>query len=179
MIVWLASYPRNGNTLLRTLLWQCLGVKSYSPLPQLPSGIWQNPEFLPGQEQFTEPWEKIYRRHLRSGECTLIKTHETPIDRSRAIYVARDGRQSLCSNYHLHKHHFPHEKTTLLDIVLGKSLHGNWSDHYLAWKQQPDRLEVRYPDLVAGEKAMLAKLADHIGHRGEIKRWDLRSAIRK
>ena len=129
MIVWLASYPRNGNTLLRSLLWQCLELKSFSDFSKPPLGIWQNPGFLPGQELFTEPWEKIYRRNLHSQERTLVKTHEAPMDRSRTIYVTRDGRQSLCSYYYFYKHHFPHEKTTLLDIVLGKSLHGNWSDH--------------------------------------------------
>jgi glycosyltransferase involved in cell wall biosynthesis len=172
MIVWLASYPRNGSTLLRTQLWQCLGLKSYSNLAKPPLGVWQNPKFLPGHELFREPLEKIYHQHAESGICTLVKTHAPPIDRSRAIYVARDGRQSLYSYYLFHKHHFPHENTTLLDVVLGKCLHGNWSEHYLAWRQQPDRLEVRYPDLVSGNKATLAKLADHVGHCGEIKPWE-------
>ena len=29
-MVWLASYPRSGNTFLRTILWQCFGLRSAS-----------------------------------------------------------------------------------------------------------------------------------------------------
>jgi len=30
MIIWLASYPRSGNTLLRTVIKSCMGIDSYS-----------------------------------------------------------------------------------------------------------------------------------------------------
>ena len=33
-VVWLASYPRSGNTFLRTILWQCFGLRSASIYPK-------------------------------------------------------------------------------------------------------------------------------------------------
>ena len=33
-IIWLASYPRSGNTLLRTVLWHCFGLRSASLYPE-------------------------------------------------------------------------------------------------------------------------------------------------
>ena len=32
--IWLASYPRSGNTFLRTILWHCFGLRSASVYPQ-------------------------------------------------------------------------------------------------------------------------------------------------
>jgi hypothetical protein len=32
-VTWLASYPRSGNTLLRTILKQCFGLSSQSVYP--------------------------------------------------------------------------------------------------------------------------------------------------
>jgi len=32
-IIWLASYPRSGNTYLRTMLWHCFGLRSASIYP--------------------------------------------------------------------------------------------------------------------------------------------------
>ncbi len=32
-VIWLASYPRSGNTLLRTVLYQCFGIQSASVYP--------------------------------------------------------------------------------------------------------------------------------------------------
>ena len=32
-IVWVASYPRSGNTMLRTVLWHCLGLRTASVYP--------------------------------------------------------------------------------------------------------------------------------------------------
>ncbi len=34
MIVWLASYPRSGNTLLRTVLSECFGLRSTADEPE-------------------------------------------------------------------------------------------------------------------------------------------------
>ena len=33
-MIWIASYPRSGNTFLRTILWHCFGLKSASIYPQ-------------------------------------------------------------------------------------------------------------------------------------------------
>ena len=33
-VVWLASYPRSGNTFLRTILWHCFGLRSASVYPK-------------------------------------------------------------------------------------------------------------------------------------------------
>ena len=138
-IVWLASYPRSGNTLLRTILWQCFGLQSAS--------VYRND--LGGNKTL-----EAYVGHLEQGannavnfpanSIPLIKTHGLPQAATPAIYVVRDGRAACVSLWH-----FYNGDLSLQDIIEGRHRFGKWCDHIEAWHpwNRPDTLLLKYEDL--------------------------------
>src|SRR5436305_11585019 len=121
MIVWLASYPRSGNSLLRSMLWHVWGIGSYSfygdagDITDLSIGR------KIGHLSLGRPFMQAYRRISESQRMYFVKTHEIPIDSAKAIYIVRDGRAASRS-YCLYRRDFNRladEKANLRDILLG------------------------------------------------------------
>jgi len=96
MIIWLASYPRSGNTFFRILINQFYGIKTYS--------IYDDPLFerLTGVADVVghQKREISYEGMMASEKIFLVKTHHLPSDDCPAIYLVRDGRDSLVSYAH-------------------------------------------------------------------------------
>jgi hypothetical protein len=173
MIVWLASYPRSGNTLLRTILKQTLGRGSYSDETLRPNVRFSDAarEEI-GHLPMDEPWESFYARARQSAEVHLVKTHLPPRDAGRAIYIVRDGRQALVSYRKYHREFYPEHSAGLLSLLLGDDYYGGWSEHHADWNSgRADTLLVRYEDLLDASPALLARIAGFIGHRGAVGEW--------
>lgn len=92
MIIWLGSYPRSGNTLFRLVLNYAYNIKSYSvtndPLFDqigMSGVVGHKPLPLTLAEMKTAPGPYF------------VKTHEFPQDDMPAIYIVRDGRDTLVS----------------------------------------------------------------------------------
>ncbi|MDH5505841.1 MAG: sulfotransferase domain-containing protein [Anaerolineae bacterium] len=81
MIVWLASYPRSGNTLFINVCRHVFGFAPYSIYETTP--VYLSPE----------EFGKVHK----SPEPYLVKTHAIPKDQFPAIYIVRDGRDVLVS----------------------------------------------------------------------------------
>ena len=83
-VIWLASFPRSGNTFFRIVLDQVYGI---------PSGHLRPPEMR------EEGWEKDL-------DYLVVKTHLRPKDLSPsdtdipAVYIVRDGRDAIVSISH-------------------------------------------------------------------------------
>jgi hypothetical protein len=96
MIIWLASYPRSGNTFFRILLNQRYGIKTYS--------VYNDPLFdkLQGSSDVVghHKLEMSYEKMIASEQIFFVKTHDLPSDNFPAIYLVRDGRDSLVSYAH-------------------------------------------------------------------------------
>lgn len=96
MIIWLASYPRSGNTFFRILLKQIYGINTYS--------IHNDPLFdkLKGSAEVVghKKLEMNYEKMATSKQIFFVKTHNLPYDNYPAIYLVRDGRDSLISYAH-------------------------------------------------------------------------------
>jgi len=176
MILWLASYPRSGNTLLRTVIHQTMGLGCYDS-EQLTLGD-RKPvtnEYVGGL--FTDPpmaWPDFYKMARDSDQLHLIKTHHPPIDDQPAIYVVRDGRLACWSYLDFHKS-FPHmPDVTLPEIILGYQNYGNWTTHYRAWTQDPQarRMIVRFEDLVNASSEKIREIARFIDYKGDPKNWE-------
>ena len=170
MIVWLASYPRSGNTLLREILWQTMGLRSTSDdkLNIPVSGSFRE---AAGDVEYAGTWEDFYQRAAASAERHLIKTHRPPRDGAKAIYVVRDGRSSCDSYFHYQKSYFPAAHTTLADVIVGDVAFGDWSAHYAAWDTRANTWVVRFENLVSAGPDLLARIAEFVGYRGEIRAW--------
>lgn len=161
--VWIASYPRSGNTFLRIILQNCFGLPSYSiyrvegdPHPDPSADALDNAPVLPTN----------WRERLDDSKDlppVLLKTHDPPADTAAAIFIARDGRAAIHSYYHYHKK-FAFEQPTMTEIIAGACQFGSWSQHYWAWrpKLRPRTLLLHYDELVAHPETVIPRLASFL-----------------
>lgn len=122
--IWLASYPRSGNTFIRVLLAECFNIPVAAKWENNPSDIAINR--LTGGK-FATP--RISR---------ILKTHDLPSDGAKFIYLVRDGKSSIIS-YHHYLHDFTDKRPTLEDVISGDVDYGSWSDHFRGWNKHSDR----------------------------------------
>ena len=144
MIVWLASYPRSGNTFIRLLLHHFYGVATHDLyFPSLDPARTDSKVDLADFVGFS-PFESM-EDLANSKDLAFVKTHELPEDDHPALYVVRDGRDALTSYAH---YILTIEQTTprseytrrfeesLRDLVLGDDRFGGWGRHILAWSRR-------------------------------------------
>ena len=162
MRVWLASYPRSGNTFLRIVLNNVFGLKSTS----LYKG--ENKVF----DQFSSVSALIGHDEERSGEKQpsqemsepdLMKTHGAPLDDAPSIYIVRDGRMAVVSYYYYLKS-FTSGGVGFGDIISGKKWPGSWSEHFKSWNpvNRKQTLLLRYEDLRDDVEGECRKLGEFL-----------------
>lgn len=176
MIIWLASYPRSGNTLFRMLLHYCGGFHTYS--------TYDDPLF-----DRLEAGETIGHAHLpaplselsQSPETYFVKTHELPSDTSPAICLVRDGRDAVVS-FARYVREFEREpsmaklvkavlgidsfRTVLEDLITRKERHGGWNGHTLAWlnrRHDGPQVVIRYEELIQDPNRWFKEAMDMLG----------------
>lgn len=164
MIVWIASYPRSGNTLVRIILKSVFGHETYSKYND-PADIGADPKMmeLVGHKMLDSRWEDAYRKMKQSDRLYFVKTHNYPEDDSKAIYIVRDGRCSIVSYRHylidFGKEH------TLSDFIKGTVGFGSWSGHLSAWDpfNRTNTLLVKYEDLLTDPINEINRIAEFTG----------------
>lgn len=160
MIVWLMSYPRSGNTLLRTLIYHLTGNITYS-IPGdrefiregFADQVGHKLLGIRGRRFFTHegnPHPKI-QKMLRSSKVWAIKSHARhrgrPFD-APTIYIVRDGRDAEISLAH-----YATWKHTTGGVSAEQHLFnritkdGNWGDHVEGWLPHAD-VVVKYEDML-------------------------------
>ncbi|MEW6746970.1 MAG: sulfotransferase domain-containing protein [Planctomycetota bacterium] len=167
MIIWLASYPRSGNTLLRVLLYHVFGVKTYS-IYNDPFDIGADPKTseLVGHAAFDGPPDLDALR--RAPETFFIKTHDLPGEaiaaEDKVIYLIRDGREACVSHFNYLKN-FRGRGPTLQEIIEGKTPYGGWASHVRAWRPplSPNCLLIRFEDLAKDPLSHAERLAAFAG----------------
>lgn len=172
MIVWLASYPRSGNTLLRTILRRCFGLCSMEDVRiDRPGEMRDNPDMI-GHLEKEESWEEFYQKASTSNELFLVKTHLPPRDEAPFIYVVRDGRLSVKSYRKFHRDYNGIDKS-IASLIVGDDDFGDWTTHYKVWNDRPgpERLLLRFEELVDVAMEDLKRIAGFIGYTGEITPW--------
>lgn len=173
MIVWLASYPRSGNTLLRTILFNTMGLESTSDEVGETKVIGST-EFArhnTGIVEIEGSWEDFYISASQSDQVFLVKTHRVPRDDQPAIYVVRDGRKACLSYSRFHERFTPSPHPGLLQLVLGDDFYGGWSEHYRVWTKRDNTLAVRYEELIHAPDELLARLAEQVRYSGYVSSW--------
>ncbi len=173
MIVWIASYPRSGNTLVRTMLKHCFGVETYER-ESTPFGIVE--DFITetiGHKELPEDWPEFYDIACEGPSQAFVKTHLPPEDDQPCIYVVRNGRQAILSYYHHCRKFFPGDERSVLDLVLGCDSYRDWSTHLRAWNplSRPDTLLLRYEALVENPECEIDRIGDFIRFQGDVKPW--------
>ena len=139
-MIWLASYPRSGNTLMRQILRQCFGMKSGSVYPN----------DLGGNKALEEACGHVELDRQHGGvtldeSASVVKTHELPCDGGHAIYIIRDGRAACVSLWNYWNRALP-----LIEVVRGNHRFGLWGEHATAWIGSANLLTAfRYEQLVS------------------------------
>lgn len=134
-MLWLASFPRSGNTFFRNVLYEVYGIES--------STFHRDP-----QRELDENYAdyRVVKTHLLPSELPP-DTQDWP-----AVYLVRDGRDSLVSIAH-HRKDIVEPGTdfynNLLEAILaqGGSYFGGWSENVRQWANRA-AVVIRFEDLI-------------------------------
>ena len=177
MIVWIASYPKSGNTWLRLLISNYLWPKN--------SNIFDTLKFIPGfpqkkffqeiihEDELKKDDMKIFKHFISAQEkinlnedLNFLKTHNfagsisgypfTNKENScAAIYVVRDPRSVAVSHAYHHKYEFSKSTDRILSTQNIANNDGylearlSWNVHYTSWKKiNIPKIILKYEDLV-------------------------------
>lgn len=176
MIVWLASFPRSGNTLFRMLLRHKCGITTYS--------VYDDPLFRQLQAEEAVGHAALPASLMElDAERTVyfVKTHDLPPDNRPTIYLVRDGRDALVSyaRYLLSFEKPPPSwmrlskmaarcafRSTLKEVITSDNHRGGWSRNVREWtygRRSGMTFPVRYEDLVAEPDRLLSQALDAVG----------------
>ena len=190
MIMWLASYPKSGNTWVRTII---------ATLEYTNDGIY-NPTNLsminkfPSQEYFSEFtknyhdvnemkkfWIYAQQKINLKSEFTYFKTHHvncknggypfTDNDNTAGtIYIIRDPRNVVTSFANHFSKNVEEAKNTMASILMTGTeapdifeLIGTWAQNYVSWtKYNKNHLLIKYEDLISNPEKEIKKIIEYI-----------------
>jgi hypothetical protein len=187
MIIWLASYPKSGNTLVRTMLSAYLfsedGIFNFELLRSIKQ--FPNKIVLDQMGIKLEDFNEIIKNSIKGQELYInrnsvgfCKTHNMlynykkkyPFTNSEntlgVIYIVRDPRNVVLSYArHVTK---PIEETVKF-VTSGKCIKhdimGNWSENYQSWKAlktENKYLLIKYEDLVSKREETFLKILNFV-----------------
>lgn len=183
MLVWVASYPRSGNTLTLLVLRDAFDIPRLGadfreeldlgrlPARALPGGTpraWRLPSDLRGLTG-----DALLDALRARPETYFIKTHrvERAGDPAPALYLVRDGRDALVSHAHfVGDNDEPRFRDRTFDQRLAKLIkpgipaQGGWSGNVRAWRARvAPTATLRFEDLVTDPVAVVAVACRSIG----------------
>jgi hypothetical protein len=154
-IVWLASYPRSGNTMMRVILAQCFGLPT--------AAVYS--DRLGGNEQLHSLTGRIAPTpegviDFGDAPVRILKTHGRPQDDGKAIYIVRNGIDATASFHDHGKRQVP-----ISMLIMGRDGLPPWSGHIGWWRPnlRPNTLLLRYEDIVADMPGAIDRVGDFIG----------------
>ena len=163
MIIWIASYPKSGNTWIRSLISSYYysedGIFNFDLLENIQQ--YPSPRYF--KEKITKPgevsryWKSSQERIIKNNKNIFLKTHNALVSLNKnsftsgtfslgAIYIIRDPRNIITSlkNHYNFKDYdtsikfMTSEKKYLWDNRYrnnhtGFQFLGSWSSHYKSW----------------------------------------------
>lgn len=156
MIIWLASFPRSGNSFFREVSRNYFGREVYSIYQEKKASV-----------DATE-----LQRMAQDVESSVVKTHEMPVDANHAIYLVRDGRDALVSLtwYNLTSLSEPDHKVSgdeyadALKTEILSDKFGGWSGNILAWTARQEKtVVVKFEELITSPEQVVADAFEMVG----------------
>ena len=163
MIIWIASYPKSGNTYIRSFLTSYyfskkgkLDFNLLDNIPQFPSIRFSQKDFLSFRDA-AQNWIQNKNYFFDKKKIFFLKTHNTlnkfdniefttHNETAGAIYIVRDPRNVITSMCHHYSFNLNYAFEKMLDHNASLSekasngdcsnftFLGTWSDHYKSWK---------------------------------------------
>jgi hypothetical protein len=154
-VVWLASYPRSGNTMLRIILAQCFKLPSAAAYPEDFNGNHSLQELTGRIAPTTEGVIDFGDVPVR-----IIKTHGRPQDGSKAIYIVRNGIDATAS-FHDHGD----RRIPIETLICGRPGLPMWCEHIAWWtpRSRPGTMMLKYEDVVSDTGRTVDALANFLG----------------
>jgi len=158
--IFLVSFPKSGNTWTRFLL-------ANLRFPDEPA-TWTNIDRM-----VPDPSTTAKRDFDRMPQPRIIKSHECFDPRyPRVIYVVRDPRDVVVSQYHYHRKIRKIGDDSPIETFVARFLagetcpHGSWGQNVVTWlatmEGSPRFLMLRYEDMVADTARELARAVDFL-----------------
>ena len=188
MIIWLASYPKSGNTLLRSILASYFftkdGVLNFNHIYKI--GQFPSLKHFETLDIDTSDTDQIYSNIIKAQELInnnskqlkFFKTHSalakinnndfTNMNNTLgAIYIVRDPRNVVSS----FAHHYQIDNDEATNCLVNekfwnyknekvpKTFLSSWNQNYNSWKKLKDKtLLIKYEDLVKNKKTVLIRV---------------------
>ena len=163
MIIWIASYPKSGNTLIRAILTSLIfsedGIVDFKNLHRISnfSNGFFFKKFISSYENILETskyWIKAQEELNKNKKLKFFKTHNAlctingnaftnEINTAGCIYVVRDPRDVVVSaskyydlSHDKTKNNMFNEKMDLMNDMKGSPFNtflGSWPNHYNSW----------------------------------------------
>jgi hypothetical protein len=176
VIIWLASYPRSGNSFTRIVLKHLFDLQSRTIYHhQLSSEVERMANIVGEPIERTMTLEEV----TAAPDVWIVKTHEMPQgDDHPAIHVVRDGRDALVSYAHFilyteSRIEIGADRDAFLRIleqlVLSDAHFGGWSRNALAWQQRARTVSIRYEDLLVSPGDLIGAALASFGQSVRVK----------
>jgi len=187
MIIWLASYPKSGNTMLRTMMSSYLFTKDGSFNFDIMKNIKQFPNWAIYEKlgvnykdinEVIKNSIKVQESFNQKETVGFVKTHNMLFNFNRkfpftnlentlgVIYLVRDPR-NVALSYARHLNVSLEE--TVKFMTKGKAndmfLMGNWAENFISWKpflNYNKYLLIKYEDLVSKREETFIKILQFI-----------------
>jgi hypothetical protein len=187
MIIWLASYPKSGNTLLRSMLSAYLfskdGIFDFELLTNIKQ--FPNETLLKEMRINIEDKNELIKSSIKGQErinkkksVGFLKTHNmlfnykkkhpfTNLDHTLGvIYLVRDPRNMVLS-YARHLDISIEEAVKFVSMGVGNhnDIMGNWSQNYQSWKvlrEYNKYLLIKYEDFILNREKTFLKILKFI-----------------
>ena len=196
MIIWLASYPKSGNTLLRSILatyffsedgnFNFNHLYKISQFPNVNSFLRLGLD-VSNENKIFENYIKVQSEVINSDKnLKFLKTHSSLVkinncdftdnkNTAGAIYIVRDPRNVATSL----SHHMGIDEDEAVNIMLNnkeiipktdkttKTFLGSWKIHYNSWKNLNDKtILIKYEDLIKKKKNSMIKIFKYFNKLG-------------
>ena len=199
MIIWLASYPKSGNTLVRSML----SAYNFSNTGEFNFELLKNIKQFPAKSLFEKlgidtsnkleivknyVWAQKEINKRDGNSIRLLKTHSalnsvngypfTNYENSLgSIYIVRDPRKVVLSNANHYQVTLDESLKQLLSgTILGEDIDlmhiGSWSSNYNSWKEfkKLDKyLLIKYEDLILKPRETFINILEFIHKLTKIK----------